>query len=198
MRRGTKDLFRRGFLLVLVGTALFLLAVTASASLLGDTVDCTATGGLPGWDCFPTSATVISPGAEFNLRQLGIGNELQLDVDSDTVTISLGSSIAGIEFGPIAGLGFTLSDLDDSNGPLLGFSLALFGNVLGFNTSAISLSGDSVSVLFDGISFDFPHNPDITDPPRAVITFITSAAPEPSTLALLALAVMVLAWFRWR
>jgi hypothetical protein len=198
MRRRTKDLFRRGFLHLLVGAGPLLLAVMANASLIGDTVDCAATGGFPGWDCFPPSATVISPGAEFNLRQLGIGNELQLDIDSNTVTISLGSSITGIEFGPAAGLGFTLSDLDDSSGPLLGFSLALFGNVLGFNTSAISLSPHSVSVLFDGISFDFPHNPDITEPPRAVITLITSAVPEPSTLALLALAVMVLAWFRWR
>lgn len=181
-----------------VGAATFLLVTFANATLIGDTVDCAATGGFPGWECFPASAVVVSPGAEFNLRQLGIGNELQLDLDADTITISLGSAVSGILFGPASGLGFTLSGLDDSNGPLLGFSLTLFGNVLGFDPSAITLSAHSVSVLFDGISFDDPHNPDITEPPVAVITLITSAVPEPSTLALLAVAVLGLAWWKRR
>lgn len=180
---------------LVTGAALLFLAMGAGASLIGDTADCAATGAGPGFDCFPTSAVVVSPGAEFNLRQLGIGNELQLDIDSDTITISLGSSISGIVFG-FAGLGFSLSSLDDSNGPLVGFSLALFGNVQGFNPSAITLSAHSLDVLFDGISFDYPHDPDITDSPRAVITFVAGRVPEPSTIALFALAALAMVWSR--
>ena len=80
------------------------------------------------------------------------------------------AGISGITFAPNAGFGFALSSLDDSNGPPAGFSLALFGNAQGFPTSAVSLGPDSIAVSFNGVSFDFPHDPDITEPPRVVMT----------------------------
>lgn len=171
-------------------TVFFAFATSAGASLIGDTVGCTGTGAPGIWLCNPASATVVSPGAEFTIQELGIGNVFQIDVDADTITISLGSSITGITFAPNADLGFALSSLDDSNGPLSGFSLALFGNVQGFTTSAVSLGPDSIAVSFNGVSFDFPHNPDITEPPRVVITLITGELPEPATLALVVIALL--------
>jgi hypothetical protein len=171
-------------------TVLLVFATCASASLLGDTVGCAGTGAPGIWLCNPTSATVVSPGAEFTIQELGIGNVFAIDIDADMITISLGSSITGITFAPNADLGFALSSLDDSNGPLQGFSLALLGNVQGFTTSAVSLAADSIAVSFNGVSFDFPHNPDIAEPPRVVITLITGALPEPTTLALVFIALL--------
>jgi hypothetical protein len=185
-----------GFARSAFGAAALLLTISVSASLLGVTVDCAVTG-TSGDACAdhpgqlfgtPASATVVSPGVEFFTWILGIGNLFSIDLDSDTITISLdspGGGVSGVMFGPASGYTLVLSKLDDSVGPLQSFSLATFGNVNGFTTSAISLSADSVSVLFSGISFDFPHDPSIDVPPSAVITLMARAVPEPATLALL-------------
>jgi hypothetical protein len=68
---------------------------------------------------------------------LAIGNvPAIIDVDSGMNTMSGPRFLFGSPSYDV----FTLSGLDDSNGPLVGFSLALFGNVQCFDASAISLS----------------------------------------------------------
>ncbi len=174
------------------GFAAALLALTfggaAQASLLGQTVTCSATS-LRGTACSSPTATVMDGGApEFAIRRLaGLVDLLNIDISSDGVVISA----AGI-FDASTSSSVTLGDLFWSNDPnatitgianlvVSGVTDNFFGDGLvegDITTAANSVTIDlsTTSWASDGfVSFDF------------VTTH--SALPEPATLALFGLGL---------
>lgn len=158
--------------LVLLGDA------RAEASLLGDTVDAgmfrtidtgRGVGRITGFGL--DSPFVVENGAA---DQKGYSVAYTLDVDADRFAIDYRNSFA---WG--AGIVFRLTDLDFSNGALLQ-SLKVDTNMVGYG---LTVGADYVEINWSGVhgTRDAYFNGQ----------FITSAVPEPSAMAMLALGLAV-------
>jgi hypothetical protein len=176
--------------------------LSANASLIGDVVTCAGSGllrcaplgGASDGTTFDATAPV-GAGAEFSINNLNEINIFEVDLDADTITIStpvFGPDLSG--FGPIS---FTDLDWLPVPGQIVGLSLVTSGistSVQG-STDGTSLTIDDLSFGDDFVTIDMSHT-NWTPGAFATITLDTIHAPEPASLALLALGVLGVGWRR--
>lgn len=176
----------------ILAASVLLVPMGASASLIGDTVTSSFTGGQiissPG-------SAVVGSGAEF---QIGFDFNNDNTVDPDEVFIEVDVEDSSITMTSIMSFPFgtdtlTVGDLDwvDTLGEIVDTSLAVTG-VNGLDASDVSFTSNSVSVVFANSNWmpgDF-----------AAIDLVTTHAvvPEPTTLALLSLGLAGLGFARRR
>lgn len=161
--------------------ALVVAAGPSSASLIGDSVGATITGGtLP---LSPATATVVDPGVEFQGSFGGFGNPLSLDFSGTSATLKWLE-----DFPFIFSTDFlTLTDLDFAGAPggLTGVTVTASGS--GLDNSDITFTADSVTVDL--------RNWDVSEFGSAVFTFSTATGapvPEPGSFALVGAALIAL------
>ena len=160
--------------------------LAAEASLVGDSVTCTA-GNLT---CSPTTAIVGGGGGtEFILSQ--IGGLFSVDVAASSITLG---NIAEVGLQVDNGVGFfpSFGDLDSSLGDLVGVSVTTSAGVIGIDASDLSFTADSVTIALDGSRW-----PDGSTATISLIFGTPTAVAAPATLLLVGVALVgVGAWRR--
>lgn len=162
----------RGLSVSLAALVVLLGAVprAAEASLIGDSVTCTA-GNLT---CTPTTA-IVGGGTEFVLSQ--IGGLFSVDVAASSITLG---NIAEVGLQVDNGVGFfpSFGDLDSSLGDLVGVSVTTSAGVIGIDASDLSFTADSVTIALDGSRWPEGSTATIS------LIFAAAAVPVPATLLL--------------
>ena len=161
----------------LVGVASLILGVVpAKASLIGQTITCTATAD----QCSATTAEVMAP-AEFTMIAGGVVTLWEIDVDDSSVRMTniFGSTISR----PATSATLTLGDLfwsNDVTATITGISnFQIDGSITGMAASNVTTSSNAITIDYsnitwpDGISIFF----DIETTPHGSV-------PEPASLSL--------------
>ncbi len=189
------NLFSRILLATLLLGGLFAaFASSAQATLIGQTVGCSASSDLGPLTCSSENAEVQTTGPEFVLSQASEGFPVDLtwDIDIEESSIQISYSFQGVTSINEPQLDVLLSDffwLGNPDAVITGFLLSVSG-VTGFDETDIT--------LFDNaIGFDLGGGPESTSwvaGSSATITLITEdrasiSVPEPATLALFGLGL---------
>lgn len=164
----------------------FAASTPAMAGLVGDTVGCTITP-TPFWVCSAPTA-VVGAGAEFELHIPGSTN-FGFGVDLGSTSIKVASIVNNL-FGLGANELLTLSSLD-AGGPITGITNLTISGVTGLNASAITWTGDSITI-------DLDHGTSWSVGSFVSFDIVTGTVPEPGSLALGGLALAALGWSRRR
>jgi len=161
--------------------ALFALlcAPAHSATLIGDTVGCSFTGGA--FTCSPSSA-VVDGNAEFTIGG-DFGPVLSVDVGASSFTIT-----ALLDF-PFGSDTFTLSSLDLGS-PITGVLLSINGIISGLSSSNVSFGANFVTIFFPDTQW--------SDRSSATIELQTSPVPIPAAFPLLAAGLGAMGFMGWR
>ena len=171
----------------LLGVLLAVFTPSAQATLIGQTVGCSASSG-PNASCFPDSAVVQTTGPEFAIGlDLGVGTLVFWDVDIGPNSIRIDSRLDG--FLADDPFDVTLTDLfwlGSPNAVITDVLLSVSG-VTGFDEGDISISDNS-------LGFDLGSGTFWDEDAFATIDLITEdrpalAVPEPATLALFGLGL---------
>src|SRR5450432_2091319 len=162
---------------LLLASAALALTSSASATLIGDTVTCSAAGGQLGCD---TSSAVVGAGIEFSLVDnlfLPPTILLYIDIGASSISITLPPPSFITGFG--ASRSLTLASLDDSLGDILGIANFATAGTHGVTESDISFTAHSIT--FD-LSNDSWNN-ELASPATASFDLVvgTTSVPEPAT-----------------
>jgi hypothetical protein len=183
---------------VLAGGVLLGTVTAAHASLIGQSVGCSATSSelssLFNVDCSSATAVVQSPGAEFGVRFPNISSVDSWSIDIDDASILITQVHPNATSIPDSTVDVVLSELfwvEDPSVIITGFTLQTSG-VTGFIPPDVSVSDNTVAVdLGSGAFWELGSS--------ATITLITSQeVPEPGTLAMFGLGLVGLTFVRRR
>jgi len=158
-----------------------LAAAGAHASLIGNSATCSITP-TPLWTCSAAAATVVNPGSEFSLRLSG-NDFFNIDIGASSLTITLISR---------GGLAMGVGELAVFGGLTGATGIGGFTSVgeSGFDASDVSFAAGVLSLNLNGSSWQ-PGN-------SATIALNVAAVPEPTSLALVGLALAAAALPRRR
>ncbi|MEM8793736.1 MAG: hypothetical protein AAGE80_19130 [Pseudomonadota bacterium] len=118
-------------------------ATSASATLIGDEVGCTATFDIPTLVCSP-SAAIVGAGSEFGLGESISSVAIDIDVGAETIAFT---ALDDIDFFVGDALSFSsLNWTDDPSGILSGVTLTAFAGVTGLEQGDISFGPDSITI----------------------------------------------------
>lgn len=176
----------------------------AHASLVGDTVACSATNAptFPSLACVPGSTVIVGAGVEFVLDELPSNSLLSMDIGASSITLTSLVSTALSPLAFFAGDSVTFSSLDDfldASAVIASVGLSGVNGVTGLLASAISFDNHSITIRFDGVSFrDFGSTATIDLTFRSTAPGPNNGVPEPGSLALAGLALAGLAAVRRR
>ena len=161
------------------------MAGAAQASLIGQTVTCSAEGGLFGAECRGPTA-IVGPGAEFEIRSTAINGRLwsiDLNADSITMAFSRGSSfISGNDARVTLG---NLFWADAPGATIVGIANFTSVGAIGVGENDITVNDNSITIAYlprrwntgNFISFD-------------LVTSKSLQLPEPASLALLGFGLL--------
>lgn len=160
-----------------VGAAVALAApLSANASLIGDTITCAQTGAGSTFAC-SSSTAVVGAGPEFNVGIAPERDEMVINADASTITLTSLRSLT------LSQTMLTIGDLDWVGSPgtyITGVSL--LDSVSGLSLADLSFTADSVTFDLRGTQWDRAD--------YATVSFTTgNRIPEPATLSLLGLAL---------
>ena len=174
-----RDLTRRAGWLLLATPFLFLLPITAGASLLGDTITVQLFQG----DQLVGEVTdlLVVPGVEFGDGDVGLEDGESIDIQ--------GAAIVSITNGPFAAENtrFRFSNLnwtDFPDGSIIGIFVDTDPEIVGFDAADVSFGPDFVEAQAGPDAFSGSG--------RITIGLIVSHIPEPASAALLTLGLFAL------
>ena len=166
-----------------IGLAFLGMAGSANASLIGDTVSCSVTGG-GSFDCTPSSA-VVGAGTEF-----GVGNSSF----PNAIGVDLGAASVDLLFNFTGNLNRTIINLTDldwvgAKGFLTGATLDSTSRIIGLSQSDLTTGPDSLIIDLRGTRF-------LRNATASISLQTVHAVAEPATLgifgaSLLGLGLMV-------
>ncbi|HZZ31755.1 MAG TPA: PEPxxWA-CTERM sorting domain-containing protein [Phenylobacterium sp.] len=160
---------RNTLLAAATGLALAASGSAHAQSLLGDTVDLTYFFPIIGSTIEDDGTQVVSPQASY------------LSFRTILTTVNANSIVSGTTpqgptfFGSADFSGVVITDLSHSN--IIGVSIDAASNLVGFDLSRVSFTGDSVSLNFEGLATGANT--------RAIVDIQTAGVPEPTTWAMM-------------